>query len=288
MRGELGRVDIVVVSSFKNVIRSIINAVSNRHRINDSTLYKAYIRVVHPGYAKKKLAEKRFYQDLLSQTEASVVFDVGANVGSKAAIFLEVARKVVCVEPTPRTARILQDRFRDKANIIVLAKGISSRSGFAALHIFNDADNLNTFSPYWVDALKPSDRSFGDAASVATDIINVPTTTLDELIREYGLPCYVKLDVEGYELEALKGLSVKVPIISIEANLPVFSTQTIECLARLGNQWPEARFNYVSEDPPTSFVNSKWVTASEIQAIVRNSQARYMEIYCTTEMSPSV
>ena len=46
--------------------------------------------------------------------------------------------------------------------------------------------------------------------------IRVPCTTLDCLIEEYGRPDYIKLDIEGAELDALAGLSSRVDLISLE------------------------------------------------------------------------
>jgi FkbM family methyltransferase len=39
------------------------------------------------------------------------------------------------------------------------------------------------------------------------DELEVPMRTLDELIREYGVPDFCKIDVEGYEFGVIQGLS---------------------------------------------------------------------------------
>jgi hypothetical protein len=48
--------------------------------------------------------------------------------------------------------------------------------------------------------------------------IVVPTVTLDQMIADHGKPRYIKIDVEGYEYEVLKGLTEPVPYISFEYN----------------------------------------------------------------------
>jgi len=46
--------------------------------------------------------------------------------------------------------------------------------------------------------------------------IMVATTTLDQLIARHGLPAFLKIDVEGFELHVLQDLSQPVPFISFE------------------------------------------------------------------------
>jgi len=59
---------------------------------------------------------------------------------------------------------------------------------------------------------------------------------LDQLIAEHGLPAFCKIDVEGYELEVLKGLSQPIPALSFEY-VPACLELARDCvtyLARLG------------------------------------------------------
>ena len=52
------------------------------------------------------------------------------------------------------------------------------------------------------------------------------------LIKIYGLPNYIKIDVEGFELEVLLGLSQKAGIISFEFTSE-FLDQSTKCLIHL-------------------------------------------------------
>jgi FkbM family methyltransferase len=257
----------------KALIRWLLNTVANRHRINDSALYHAYLQFAYPHHVQVKRAEKRFYEQLLCGTDRKLIFDIGANVGSKTAIFREISEKVIAVEPTPALADLLRKRFARKNNIVVEPTGVSSTPGMARLHVFKDSDSYNTFSPVWVETLNSSNKALGST------IIDVPTTTLDQLIREHGLPSYIKIDVEGHEREVIKGLSVEIPVLSFEANLSVFLSETLECIAILGERWREAVFNYVTKDPPTAFVGSTWCTSTQMSALAKNSRLPYMEIY---------
>ena len=83
----------------------------------------------------------------------------------------------------------------------------------------------------------------------------VRVVTLDGLIRDYGIPSYIKIDVEGFELEVLSGLSQPVPMLSVEY-LPGFIHLTHKVLDRL-DQLGEYRFNPVVGEK-ASFLWPEW------------------------------
>ncbi|MBV9523254.1 MAG: FkbM family methyltransferase, partial [Alphaproteobacteria bacterium] len=66
-------------------------------------------------------------------------------------------------------------------------------------------------------------------------------TTLDALIAEHGMPAFCKIDVEGYEAEALKGLSRPIAGLSFEylAATIEIAIEAMAVLTRLGRY----RFN---------------------------------------------
>jgi hypothetical protein len=91
--------------------------------------------------------------------------------------------------------------------------------------------------------------------------VTVPVTTLDALIGKYGAPAFIKIDVEGFEQEALQGLTHAVKALSFE-----FTTiqrdvarACIERCVTLGYR----RFNAALGESQ-AFVNADWVGGEEI------------------------
>ena len=69
-------------------------------------------------------------------------------------------------------------------------------------------------------------------------------TTLDRIIEDEGIPSFIKIDVEGHELEVINGLSIKIPLLSFEANFPEFKEETLLIIEKLNHIDEECTFNY--------------------------------------------
>src|SRR6202042_3395213 len=117
----------------------------------------------------------------------------------------------------------------------------------------------------------------------------VQTTTLQELIAKYGVPFFVKIDVEGHELNALRGLQWPVPYLSFELNLPEFRSEGEECIGVLKGLEPIGRFNYTS-DCTRGLALEKWVMADEISSFLDQCNERSIEVFwrsdCVQHVTP--
>jgi hypothetical protein len=89
----------------------------------------------------------------------------------------------------------------------------------------------------------------------------VPVMTLDALIARHGLPSFIKLDVEGFEAEALAGLTQPVPALSFEFTI-IQRDVGIACLSRCA-ALGYARYNAVLGESQ-ALVHPQWQTADEI------------------------
>jgi FkbM family methyltransferase len=203
-----------------------------------SVFYRWYLRVKAPEYLLRTAQETAFYRGLLTGWDNPRVFDVGANRGEKTQIFLNLGASVVCVDPEPSCARLLQRRFAAYGSRVdVVCAALAGREGDATMFIHQSGSGYNTLDPQW--AAKVSGE-----AGLEPGSITVATRTLDGFIRSFGRPDYIKIDVEGYEAEVLSGLHQRIPLITFEVNLPGFARQGEACIQTLATLDPHARFNY--------------------------------------------
>jgi len=179
-----------------------------------------------------------------------VVFDVGANVGNKTDSFLQYGAQVVCIEPQPDCVKALKRRFKRNRRVTILPKGLAEKAGALELSICSQANTISTFSDEW---------KTGRFAEYQWDkVIRVPVTTLDEVIREHGAPAYCKIDVEGFEISVLQGLTRPVPLLSFEFARE-FMGRAKACVSYL-QQIGFERFNFIEGENP-QFTCGGWLDA---------------------------
>ena len=184
--------------------------------------------------ARKELAQwtphdqemLEFYRHFLSPGD--VCFDVGANIGNRVKVFRRLGARVIAVEPQRECVRVLKAAFGGDPQLTIAEMVLGPTEGRAEMMI-SDANTFSSLSEEWVDAVVRSGR-FADQRWNRKQAVSM--TTLDRLIERYGVPAFVKIDVEGFESEVVKGLSRPVKALSIEF-VPEFIGSTLECLEHL-------------------------------------------------------
>lgn len=142
-----------------------------------------------------------------------LVFDIGAHVGDRISSFRRIGGRVVALEPQPLLQRALRlIHGRDPGVILVPAAAASAISA-QTLHINTHNPTVSTLSSAFLVEAHDAD---GWREQTWDATLTVPTVTLDRLIGKFGCPSFIKIDVEGFEDEVLRGLTQSVPALSFE------------------------------------------------------------------------
>ena len=205
---------------------------------------------------------RHFYRQFIQPGD--LCFDIGAHVGNRIRVWLSLGAQVIAVEPQPHLFNWLQRLYGRHPRVTLLQTAVASatiaQSGPATLHISSRTPTVSTLSSSWIHTVQ-KDTSF---AWVQWDkTVTVPVITLDDLIAKYGRPNHCKIDIEGYELEALRGLSQPIPTLSFE-HIPAATDLTRACLIYLA-QLGYIQFNFTPGESH-SFYFPNWLSATEITA----------------------
>lgn len=128
-------------------------------------------------------------------TANDIVLDIGANVGFMTTILAEQAKHVYAFEPEPTNYKQLEENTKHLDNVIAYKVALSDTFGFTTLYLCpNDKGMHRLYPSKWCEG---------------GEQIQVTKHKLD-LIHYYFLDNtkinFIKIDVEGYEYYALKGM----------------------------------------------------------------------------------
>ncbi len=264
---------------------NLLKKVAERMGLSDTIRWSPLFRFLRDfRHRKQRSLEIRHLAKVIKPH--ALCFDIGACMGSKTDILLRLkARRVVAVEPDPSSVATLKARYGRHPRVIIVNKATSDKVATETFHVQEQGSALNTLSKKWVSSLE--NAAVNRFAKIHPFIQEIPvtTTTLDCLIEQYGVPDVIKLDVEGYELQTLLGLSRKIPFLFFECNLPEFLEETLGCLDRLYRLDEATEFNYcidTTDSPNVRFQLDHWVDFSQMSRLVRSTDSRFMEIYART------
>ena len=199
-------------------------------------------------------------------------FDIGAHLGDKSKQFLDKNLKAVMVEPLPQCVDQLKLKFKEKTNIEILQKAVGKTTGNMTLEINTKMPTTSTMAKHWKSGRFSNEKW--------DKKITVEMTTLDHLIKIYGEPNYIKIDVEGFELDVLLGLSKKVGIISFEFTSE-FLDQSINCLNHL-EKIGYKKYNFSIGERRKFF--SEWSNIDDLmrqlKSEIQKDKLLWGDIYC--------
>jgi FkbM family methyltransferase len=157
-----------------------------------------------------------------------LAFDIGSYIGQYVSIFKNLGfDEIVCVEPSNVSFQNLSGIFQHDKTIHLVNKAVHDVDGIQLPLLTNSTlPILNTLHGDWL--IDTRHVVFGSDVSILNMIESV---TLDSLIKTYGVPSHIKIDVEGHELSVLKGLTQRIDMISFEW-ISELDEKNIECASR--------------------------------------------------------
>lgn len=209
-----------------------------------------------------------------------MVFDIGANVGDLTAVFLKLGMQVIACEPDPVNYKILKARFLKDSTITILDVAVADHVGTVDLFpMAAHGRSLTTISEK--RRMQIAGRAEIEGGGIFEPTVKAKTITLAALIERYGVPEFIKIDVEGMEWPAVSSLTKAVPLLSFEANLPEFQAETLQCLAYLHQLNPQIVFNCSPDD--TLLILPEYLPYEQFLSWLNIQQYPYLEIFCRND-----
>ena len=202
-------------------------------------------RQVQPSLMREFQGDIKLYRSLIQPS--SLCFDVGANVGKKSEALLKAGARVVAFEPNPLVLPELHARCEHYNKWSVIMAALGSGAAISELHACK-SHGQTSLDGEW-----------------ARDVIatyHVPVVTLDSAIKCFGKPAFCKIDVEGWELEVLKGLSQPIPLLSFEFHLGSGEVEkALACLEKI-TEFGDGLVN-ITPAESSSFHFKEWMPLRE-------------------------
>lgn len=145
------------------------------------------------------------YEYIKKEVQGELVFDIGAANGTVTKIMNDFGAEVVAVEP--QNYRTEHSNF-DGAKVVI-NKCVSDTFDEVSFFTCKNMPNISTCFPAWKGINRKGKAKWKDAKKKEC-------VTIDSLIEEYGVPVYIKIDVEGYEDAVFRGMNTPPKMVSFE------------------------------------------------------------------------
>lgn len=154
---------------------------------------------------------------LKNLNDVRTVVDIGANRGQFALVarYCYPRARIISFEPLPRPAAVFEEVFGSDSNVQLIKSAVGSHSGVATVHV-SARDDSSSLLPIGV----LQEKLFPGTAETGTDTVRVVALEESLDVDDVEGSAVLKIDVQGYELEVLKGC---------EALLKSFSWVYAEC-----------------------------------------------------------
>ena len=139
-----------------------------------------------------------------------LIFDIGFHKGEDSKYYISKGYKVVAVEANPILVDAGRSQFKkeiEQKNLILINVGIADQTGSLPFYVNKDQSEWSSF-----------DKESATRHNSTYEVLNISTIKTTELFEKYGVPHYLKVDIEGFDIYCIKELGEAKPkYISCEA-----------------------------------------------------------------------
>jgi FkbM family methyltransferase len=152
----------------------------------------------------------------MSVFRKNLIYDVGAHTGEDTEFYLKKGFDVVAVEASPELILRVRKRFEssiDKGQLSLVEAAIAEHTGEVDFYLNETESVWGTARLEWAER----NRRLGAQSRK----IKVNAVTFGSLLQQYGIPYYLKVDIEGSDLLCLESLAhfpVRPRFVSIESD----------------------------------------------------------------------
>ena len=157
--------------------------------------------------------------------DPNLIFDIGLHKGGDAGFYLKKGFSVVGLEASPSLVSHVRDKHPAElaaGTLVVLERALYTTGGQQVSFYVNPAkDDWGSLT-----------RGNAEKGMSNAELITVETTTLHDMVEEYGLPYYMKCDIEGADtifVEQLRSLEALPTFVSVEATRPEDIATLLSC-----------------------------------------------------------
>jgi FkbM family methyltransferase len=232
---------------------------------------------VYYGDAARDAAMDALYAGFVRPGD--LAFDVGSHVGDRIGSFRRLGARVVALEPQPLCAKAIRAIYGGDEGVTLIEAACGVAPGTLTLQINSANPTVSTASS---DFIRAADGAGGWEGQVWDTTIEVPSTTLDALVAEQGVPAYAKVDVEGFEDTVLAGLSRPLPKLSFEFTT-IQRDVAQRCLDRLASLGSYGFDIALGESQVLTF--NKWISKADMAAHIAAlpHEANSGDVYCVLQ-----
>lgn len=165
-----------------------------------------------------------------------LIFDVGAHRGEDTAYYLDCGFTVVAVEANPKLTAEINERFAsevESGRLTIVSAAVAAQSGYATLAVSDDVTIWSSLDPGFVSRNET-------LRGVTYRMVEVQTVRFADLLAEFGVPHYLKVDIEGSDMLCVRALhetDERPDYLSIESRVSAAGPSIVPIIDEFAELW---------------------------------------------------